>query len=54
MAVNSVAQVTGEAPRETPPIKNSAAVELGRRGGLRAGKARMYYPKFLMLTLDYA
>lgn len=40
MAANIIAQMTGEAPRELPPIKNAAAVELGRRGGLKGGKAR--------------
>jgi hypothetical protein len=40
MAANIIAQMTGAAPRETPPVKNAAAVELGRRGGLVGGKAR--------------
>jgi hypothetical protein len=31
--------VAGEAP-EQPPEKNPAAVELGRLGGLKGGKAR--------------
>lgn len=35
------AQITGEEPRVVPPEKNAAAVELGRRGGLKGGKARM-------------
>lgn len=30
----------GEAPDEDEPKKNPAAVELGRRGGLKGGKAR--------------
>lgn len=36
-------EATGEAPREEPPVereKDPAAVELGRRGGLKGGKAR--------------
>lgn len=36
-----LAQVTGEEPRRLPPGKNAAAVELGRRGGLKGGKKRM-------------
>ena len=32
--------VTGEADDETMDVKNQAAVELGRRGGLKGGKAR--------------
>ncbi len=40
MAKNIIAQITGEAPRETPPVKNAAAVELGRLGGMKGGKAR--------------
>jgi hypothetical protein len=40
MAANIIAQMTGDAPREAPPTKNPAAVELGRRGGLKGGKAR--------------
>jgi len=36
-----LAQLTGEQPRRLPPEKNPAAVELGRRGGLKGGKARM-------------
>jgi hypothetical protein len=35
------AQLSGEEPRLLPPEKNAAAVELGRRGGLKGGKARM-------------
>lgn len=35
------AQLTGEEPRIEPPEKNAAAVELGRRGGLKGGKKRM-------------
>lgn len=34
-------QVTGDAPPAQPePVKNPAAVELGRLGGLKGGKAR--------------
>jgi hypothetical protein len=40
MAKNIIDQMTGDAPRELPPVKNAAAVELGRRGGLKGGKAR--------------
>ena len=40
MAKNIIDQMTGDAPREVPPTKNPAAVELGRRGGLVGGKAR--------------
>ena len=35
-----VQEVTGEAPEELPSCKNPAAVELGRLGGLKGGKAR--------------
>jgi hypothetical protein len=31
---------TGAAQEPTPPQKNEAAAELGRRGGLKGGKAR--------------
>ena len=40
------ARVVGEATQETPPAqakpdkRNAAAVELGRRGGIKGGKAR--------------
>jgi hypothetical protein len=35
-------QLTGEEPRIVPPHeKNRAAVELGRRGGLKGGKKRL-------------
>jgi hypothetical protein len=40
LAKSIVDQATGEAPRVDPPIKNAAAVELGRLGGLKGGKAR--------------
>ena len=35
-----VQEVTGEGPQERPSGKNPAAVELGRLGGLKGGKAR--------------
>lgn len=44
LAFDVVAQATGETPKpeEKPPepVKNPAAVELGRLGGLKGGKAR--------------
>lgn len=40
LAASIVAQTTGEAPIEDKPPKNQAAVELGRLGGLKGGKAR--------------
>ena len=40
MAKSIIDQLTGDVPREVPPTKNPAAVELGRRGGLIGGKAR--------------
>ncbi len=41
LAAAIVDEATGEAPPvEPPPDKNPAAVELGRRGGLKGGKAR--------------
>jgi len=39
-AFNIVQQATAEEEPETPPEKNPAAVELGRLGGLKGGKAR--------------
>jgi hypothetical protein len=40
-AFQVVALLTGTAPPETPkPEKDPAAVSLGRRGGLKGGKAR--------------
>ncbi len=33
-------EAVGEKPKEEPPPKNAAAVELGRLGGLKGGKAR--------------
>jgi hypothetical protein len=35
-----VDQATGAVPKILPPVKDPAAVELGRRGGLKGGKAR--------------
>ena len=42
MAVSIVAEATGgkQADSEIPTTKNPAAVELGRLGGLKGGKAR--------------
>jgi hypothetical protein len=40
IAFRVVQKATGAAPLEEPNEKNPAAVELGRRGGLRGGKAR--------------
>jgi hypothetical protein len=40
LAKSIVDQATGAVPKIDPPIKNAAAVELGRRGGLVGGKAR--------------
>ena len=40
LATSIVAEATGEAPIEDKPQKNQAAVELGRLGGLKGGKAR--------------
>ncbi len=39
-ASSILAQITGEFPKGAPDIKNPAAVELGKRGGLKGGKAR--------------
>ena len=33
-------KATGQIPHEEPPVKNPAAVALGRLGGLKGGKAR--------------
>lgn len=41
LAAQVVAEATGEAEPEYPPEKNPAAVEIGRKGGLKGGKARM-------------
>lgn len=40
LAACIVAEVTGEAKPEEKPVKNPAAVELGRLGGMKGGKAR--------------
>jgi hypothetical protein len=40
LAAAIVAQAVGDAPKVDPPVKNAAAVELGRLGGLKGGKAR--------------
>lgn len=40
LAAALVAEATGEAKPEEKPKKNPAAVELGRLGGLKGGKAR--------------
>ena len=42
LAAALVAEATGEAPAvtEKQPQKNQAAVELGRLGGMKGGKAR--------------
>ena len=41
VAFNVVQQATGQIPKvPPPPEKNSAAVTLGRLGGLKGGKAR--------------
>lgn len=39
-AASILAQVTGAVPKVEPVEKNAAAVELGRRGGLKGGAAR--------------
>ncbi len=41
LAQQLVQEATGDAPAEThPPDKDPAAVALGRKGGLKGGKAR--------------
>jgi hypothetical protein len=41
LAKRLVDESTGDAPDKAPePVKDPAAVELGRRGGLKGGKAR--------------
>lgn len=40
LAATIIAEAIGEAKPEEKPQKNSAAVELGRLGGLKCGKAR--------------
>ncbi|MHB1549582.1 MAG: hypothetical protein ACYCX6_00075 [Vulcanimicrobiaceae bacterium] len=39
-AKSILAQATGEQPHQEPGAKDPAAVALGRRGGLKGGKAR--------------
>ncbi len=39
-AASILAQVTGEAPKLGPADKDPAAIALGRKGGLKGGKAR--------------
>lgn len=40
LAKRLVDEATGAAPKTEPPAKDPAAVALGRRGGLKGGKAR--------------
>ena len=40
LAKRIVDEATGDAPKAPAPEKNRAAVELGRLGGLKGGKAR--------------
>lgn len=41
MAKHILDQLTGDAPKdEPPPVKNAAAVALGRLGGKKGGDAR--------------
>jgi hypothetical protein len=40
LAASIVAEATGESTKEDKPPKNQAAIELGRLGGLKGGKAR--------------
>jgi hypothetical protein len=41
LALSITKQATGEEPKQEPPKpKNPAAVELGKLGGLKGGKAR--------------
>lgn len=40
LAASIVADATGQAIDDDQPVKNPAAVELGRLGGLKGGKAR--------------
>jgi hypothetical protein len=40
LAKRLVAEATGDEPRFEPPEKDPAAVALGRKGGLKGGKAR--------------
>lgn len=40
LARRIVDEATGAAPKVEPPTKDPAAVALGRRGGLKGGRAR--------------
>jgi len=40
VAASILAQITGGVPKAEPIVKDPAAVELGRKGGLKGGKAR--------------
>jgi hypothetical protein len=40
MGKSIVDQATGAIPKILPPVKDPAAVALGRKGGLKGGKAR--------------
>lgn len=40
MAFRIVGESLGELPKTVPPAKDPAAVALGRKGGLKGGKAR--------------
>jgi len=40
LAFDIVDELTSDKPREEPPQKSPAAVEFGRLGGLKGGKAR--------------
>src|SRR5579863_10337301 len=40
MAASIIGRVTGETETQKAPIKDPAAVALGRKGGLKGGKAR--------------
>ena len=40
LANHVVEEATGQAETDSPEVAKSAAAELGRRGGLRGGKAR--------------
>lgn len=40
LAASIVGEATGDAPKQEGPAKDPAAVELGRKGGLKGGPAR--------------
>ena len=40
LAAEIAAEATGDVPEPSDPTKDPAAVELGRRGGLKGGPAR--------------